>query len=211
MMDPDGEGWDSDAFDAIDSVARANDVADDIAGSAFLPEVRSSPCPIYSRNQQQLGVSLHQQLQHQRSDARNDLLYSTNCHGGQTTHRTHSRGSPRSASSHVNMESAVQMERDLTFQRDVQAGKAQKYARPILPKEMTSHDFVKSWLQHGSEPKPQVASHFPDIITKKEANAVTAEKKPPRKNAAKKPTVQSTSPQQHVSKRRRSKDPQVSE
>ncbi|KAK3701142.1 hypothetical protein RRG08_029614 [Elysia crispata] len=163
-----------DNIDLIEAVAHANDVSE---SAATLPRLQSSPCPIHTRTYQQqhhLPMYRQQQLQQRNyssMEPRNDLLYSTNCHGGQVRKSTsqasghsgrRSNKSGNSGEMRRQEEQRVQMEREKTFKQDVLAGKSQKYFRPTLPNEMASQDFVSSWIMHGSQPKGY--SHFPDLI-----------------------------------------------
>ncbi|GFS21675.1 craniofacial development protein 2-like [Elysia marginata] len=166
-----------DGIDLIEAVAHANDISE---SAATLPRLQSSPCPIHTRSYQQqhhLPMYRQQQLQQRNyssMEPRNDLLYSTNCHGGQVRRSSsqasghsgrRSNKSGNSGEMRRQEEERVQMEREKTFRQDVMAGKSQKYIRPVLPNEMASQDFVSSWIMHGSQPNGR--SHFPDLIPDK--------------------------------------------
>ncbi|GFN83059.1 hypothetical protein PoB_000956500 [Plakobranchus ocellatus] len=174
MDSKEGSTGTPDGLDLIEAVAQANDASD---SAATLPRLQSSPCAIHSRAYQQqhhLPMYRQQQLQQRNyssNEPRNDLLYSTNCHGGQVR-RSSSQASGNSGRRSTKSnnsgelrrqeEERIKMEREKTFKQDVLAGKAQRYFRPSLPNEMPSQDFVSSWLIHGSQPEGQ--SHFPDLI-----------------------------------------------
>ncbi|RUS75714.1 hypothetical protein EGW08_016529 [Elysia chlorotica] len=178
---PEGERLGStgtpDGVDLIEAVAHANDVSE---SAAALPRLQSSPCPIHTRTYQQqhhLPMYRQQQLQQRNfssMEPRNDLLYSTNCHGGQVRRSLsqasghsgrRSNKSGNSGEMRRQEEERVQVEREKTFMQDVQVGKSQKYFRPKLPNEMASEEFVSSWIMHGSQPKGH--NHFPDLMPEK--------------------------------------------
>ncbi|CAL1544336.1 unnamed protein product [Lymnaea stagnalis] len=131
---------------SIDAVAQANGVADGVRfKTAALPELKISPCPTISRSKLHQGLPLHQQHLRQRADDRNDVLYSTTCHGS----RPHVIATVSTPSS-FRQESQFMADKEAEFQRHVKMGMAQRYSLPTLPTEFAPN-FVTSWVAHGSD------------------------------------------------------------
>ncbi|KAH3850441.1 hypothetical protein DPMN_092852 [Dreissena polymorpha] len=119
----------------IETVARANTTATEHAH--VLPEIRAAPCPIHSKRHEICGV------------------YSTDIR------------SPR-RQKHLQL---AQQANNVSSQQTQGEGKTinvripEQFPTkppPMLPRNMSSKDYVMTWLVHGSDPLG--SNHFPEII-----------------------------------------------
>lgn len=134
--DSEDEGQKPDAI--IDRVARANTVLNEQA--QVLPEIRAAPCPIHSKR-----GDITPRAKHEHRSPRKQVGHKSEAavHGGQKVVR--GRGNTMDVSVRIPEQFPATLR------------------QPMLPKNMTSKEYVMTWLIHGSEPNR--ANHFPDIIT----------------------------------------------
>ncbi|XP_052274814.1 uncharacterized protein LOC127874494 isoform X1 [Dreissena polymorpha] len=119
----------------IETVARANTIATDHA--QVLPEIRAAPCQIYTKRQEN-GRALNTDIPSPRRQKHSQLTHQANNTSSQQT-----QGDDKT----INVRLPEQFSTK---------------PPPILPKKMSSKEFVKTWLVHGSD--PQGNNHFPEII-----------------------------------------------
>lgn len=136
--------------DAIDTVARVNVMHTEHA--PILPEIRAAPCPIHVK-QQSSGQTL-------RSPRRTLPLQTVK-------NVTIAQSNPSQFNSATTKGHRIDINVRIPEQFPSKA--------PALPKNMSSKDYVMTWLIHGSE--PQGSNHFPEIVP----NLKTRTKASPRK------------------------------
>ncbi|CAG5123955.1 unnamed protein product [Candidula unifasciata] len=157
----------SSGIDIIGTVAHVNaslqEGNDSFGTTSFLPELRSSPCQIYSRKDQKHHPTLHQQQPILRADDRDDPFCSSSSHG---RHRTSSSVAVRSSSNCLFQDKAIfQVERVPPSQKEIEGDRSKTCTQPVLPNErIKPEDFVNSWLKYGSQIQ---GSHFPEILSNK--------------------------------------------
>ncbi|XP_046554665.1 uncharacterized protein LOC124263978 isoform X2 [Haliotis rubra] len=144
-----------DSNDVISQVARANFLKAD--SSYILPQIRASPC-----------------LMHSKQSRRQDLVYSTNHHGGKVpVHLGHSSRTIRDKT----VRQSVHKYNFETKQHESLTTKPSSdvaHKRPRLPGECKSQDLVMSWLLRGSAPADQ--NHFPDIVKNGQQNKTSKQR-----------------------------------
>ena len=141
--------------DIIDSVAKANSVQLD--NGSVLPEIRAAPCPIHMKRDRGKGQ---------------ELMYSSNTHA-----KSPRRLNPHMISLPQNDQSSLYHSPRKTMNIRIPE---QFPPKPPLPKQLSSKDFVMTWLIHGSA--PQGSNHFPDIVQQRNTSIKTKSKTTPRRS-----------------------------
>ncbi|KAL4236830.1 hypothetical protein ACF0H5_005217 [Mactra antiquata] len=136
--------------DIIETVARANTAH--VSNPTVLPEIKAAPCPIHvKRDPKKTGVEeSHYWLHNHTRDP------------GVYKHRQKQPLKNISTQQNNTSRSVVQMRGN---RMDINVRIPEQFPTPrapILPKNMSSKDYVMSWLIHGSD--PQETNHFPDIV-----------------------------------------------
>ncbi|KAH3850474.1 uncharacterized protein LOC127874492 [Dreissena polymorpha] len=133
-MDAEDEGNFRDTV--VETVARANTTVTEHA--QVLPEIRAAPCPIHTKRHEIYGAFSTDI----RSPRRHTHL--------QFAHQANNISSPQ-----------TKEERKSTNVRIPHQIPPTK-PPPMLPRNMSSKDYVMTWLVHGSDPSE--SNHFPEII-----------------------------------------------
>ncbi|WAR23248.1 hypothetical protein MAR_036917 [Mya arenaria] len=134
-VDSDDDGHLPDAI--IEKVARANTVHNE--HSQILPEIRAAPCPIHTKKDHKDPL---------KTDGRSPRRL--------TTHEPHNQ-----LNVHTSTNKGCRMDINIRIPEQFPATVRQ----PMLPKNMTSKEYVMTWLVHGSEPNGN--NHFPEIIPRR--------------------------------------------
>lgn len=148
-MDSGDEGNDI-PDDVIETVARVNTMH--IEHAPVLPEIRAAPCQIHSK-----PLSNGQTLKSPRKSMPLNTLKNVSF-------------------SHSNASQLNGVTKGHRIDINVRIPEQFPSKQPSLPKNMTSKDYVMTWLIHGSD--PQGFNHFPEIIPN---NSRTRTKVTPRK------------------------------
>lgn len=133
----------------IEKVARANNM--DLSHAPVLPEIRAAPCPMHAKGDHVRSVvdettnSIIGSVT--KPQRRNRHMHPTKSISMQQNHTSHDHAQVRGNRFDINVRIPEQFPTTKS---------------PALPKNMSSKDYVMTWLIHGSAPPG--SNHFPEII-----------------------------------------------
>lgn len=138
--------------DVIETVARANSVQTEM--THVLPEIRAAPCP------------LHVKKDKAEKTKGPEPTFLTNSHFREPRASKFQYNHMKNISSHTQSSSHDNKHAHAKNSRmDINVRLPEQFPSsraPVLPKNMSSKDYVMTWLIHGSEPTG--SNHFPELI-----------------------------------------------
>ncbi|XP_045158819.2 uncharacterized protein LOC123524590 [Mercenaria mercenaria] len=134
----------------IETVARANTMH--VSHAPVLPEIRAAPCPIHVKQNHVRNVT----------EETNEILSGNVKHlkPNKKDRKTHPIKSISIQQNPASQDNVTRNRVDINVRIPEQFPASTK--APALPKNMSSKDYVMTWLLHGSA--PQGSNHFPEII-----------------------------------------------